>query len=114
MVAKLEEARMQYSAAGDDGFDREGSRQRFEEAFAWYGLDTRQGSPEEVAARIETNPIREEIVIALDRCLDTKDVRLVLCVPKANVRSVRRFKFTSSVAASPEASAVPGRRRRRA
>lgn len=33
----------------------------------------------------------EAIAIALDRCLDTKDVRLVLCVPKVNVRSIRRF-----------------------
>lgn len=32
-----------------------------------------------------------KITIALDRCLDTKDVRLVLCIPKANVRQVRRF-----------------------
>ena len=41
MVAKLEEARMQLAAAGDAGWDKDGSRQRFEEAFAWYGLDVR-------------------------------------------------------------------------
>lgn len=34
----------------------------------------------------------KSITIALDRCIDTKDVRLALCVPKANVRSVRRFR----------------------
>jgi hypothetical protein len=33
----------------------------------------------------------KEITIALDRCMDTSDVRLVLCVPKANVRSIRRL-----------------------
>jgi hypothetical protein len=31
------------------------------------------------------------ITIALDRCIDTANVRLVLCVPKANVRSIQRF-----------------------
>jgi hypothetical protein len=28
----------------------------------------------------------KEVTIALDRCLDTEDVRLVLCVPKARRR----------------------------
>lgn len=35
---------------------------------------------------------RKSITIALDRCLNTQDVRLVLCVPKANVRAIRRFR----------------------
>jgi hypothetical protein len=34
----------------------------------------------------------EKITLALDRCLDTKDVRLVLCIPKANVRQIRRMR----------------------
>ena len=33
----------------------------------------------------------KSITIALDRCLDNGDVRLVLCVPKANVLEVRRL-----------------------
>src|SRR5207248_1217174 len=53
MVAKLEEAGAQRAAPGKEGFDKEGSRQRFEEAFAWYGLDVRQGTPEKAAARVE-------------------------------------------------------------
>ncbi len=33
----------------------------------------------------------KEIVIALDRCLDNGDLRLVLYIPKENVRSVHYF-----------------------
>jgi hypothetical protein len=69
------------------------------------------GACENESAGVLVREDRKEIVIALDRCLDTKDVRLVLCVPKANVRSVRRFKVTSSSAA---ASAAPSPKRRRA
>jgi serine/threonine-protein kinase len=67
MVARMEDAGAQRAAPGKEGFDKEGSRQRFEEAFAWYGLDVRQGTPEEVAARVADSPISEELVIALDR-----------------------------------------------
>ena len=68
MVARLEEARLQLAEAGaDDGFDKEGSRKRLEEAFAWYGLDVKQDSPDAIAARIVASPIREEIVIGLAR-----------------------------------------------
>jgi hypothetical protein len=31
------------------------------------------------------------ITLALDRCLDTGEVRLILTIPRENVRSVRRF-----------------------
>lgn len=34
---------------------------------------------------------KKSITLALDRCLDTDGVRSTLCIPKANVRSIRRF-----------------------
>ena len=53
--------------------------------------DALTGPCENESAGLPVKEDEKEIVIALDRCLDTKDIRLVLCVPKANVRSVRRF-----------------------
>lgn len=50
------------------------------------------GICENESAGVLLSEDKKSITIALDRCLDTKDVRLVLCVPKANVRSVRRFR----------------------
>jgi hypothetical protein len=46
---------------------------------------------ENESAGVVVKEDEEAITIALDRCLDTKDVRLVLCVPKTNVRSIRHF-----------------------
>lgn len=34
----------------------------------------------------------KSVTIALDRCIDTDGIRCTLCVPKVNVRSIRRFK----------------------
>jgi hypothetical protein len=34
----------------------------------------------------------DSVSVALDRCLDTKNLRQVLCVPKANIRVFRRMK----------------------
>jgi len=31
------------------------------------------------------------ITLALDRCIDTGGLRCTLCIPKANIRSIRRF-----------------------
>ncbi len=64
-VARLEEARLQFAAAGELGFDPAGSRQQFADVFADYGLG--QGTPAEVAARIKASDIRDAFVIALDR-----------------------------------------------
>ncbi len=50
------------------------------------------GICENESAGVLLEESRESVTIALDRCLDTADVRLVLCVPKANVRHIRRFK----------------------
>ncbi len=72
------------------------------------------GTCENESAGVVVKEDDKEITIALDRCLDTKDVRLVLCVPKANVRSIQRFTITSSAAASRPASVEPDRKRRRA
>lgn len=35
---------------------------------------------------------KKSITIALDRCLETKGLRCTLCIPKANVRSIKRMK----------------------
>jgi len=32
------------------------------------------------------------ITVALDRCLGTQGLRCTLCIPKVNVRSVKRFR----------------------
>jgi len=52
----------------------------------------------------------DKITLAVDRSLETQNVRLVLCIPKANVREIRRFPATSSSAAP--SGAARGRRRR--
>ena len=57
------------------------------------------GTCENESAGVLVKEDDKEIIIALDRCLDTKDIRLVLCVPKANVRSIRRFNVASSAVA---------------
>lgn len=33
----------------------------------------------------------DKITIALDRCIDTGNIRLAICIPRANVRSVQYF-----------------------
>jgi hypothetical protein len=34
---------------------------------------------------------KKSITIALDRCLDTSGLRCTLCIPRVNIRCVRRF-----------------------
>ena len=65
MVVRLEEARL--PSAGEDDLDGKSSCKRFEEAFGWYGLDVRQGSAEEVAARVAASSLREELTLSLAR-----------------------------------------------
>jgi len=50
------------------------------------------GSLENESAGVLVQEDKRTITIPLDRCLDTKDVRLVLSIPKVNVRSIRRFR----------------------
>jgi Flp pilus assembly protein TadD len=67
MIAKLEEARLAYAAIGENGFDPQGSRRLFAEAFAWYGLDIGQAArDEQVAAEIKAHALHQELVAALD------------------------------------------------
>ena len=33
----------------------------------------------------------ESITLSLDRCIDTGGLRSTICIPKVNVRSIRRF-----------------------
>ena len=35
---------------------------------------------------------KKSITIALDHCLDTDGVRCTLCIPKVNVRKIKRWK----------------------
>jgi hypothetical protein len=55
-------------------------------------------SPKEAAGILENESAgvlvaedKKSITIALDRCLDTESLRCTLCIPKVNVRSIRRF-----------------------
>lgn len=36
----------------------------------------------------------DKITLAVDRCLDTKEIRMVLCIPMVNVRRVRLVEIT--------------------
>lgn len=68
----------------------------------WFDSSITQGettTAEEAAGILENESagvlIREDkkcITIALDRCLGTGGLRCTLCIPKVNVRRVRRFK----------------------
>ncbi len=91
MVAKLEDASAHFKAADVDGYyDAEGSRKKFEAAFRWYGLTVLSGRPEEVAARIEASPLREELVIALDRWA-TVSAFIFTVVRKAEATALRNI-----------------------
>jgi len=49
------------------------------------------GTCENESAGVLIREDRKTITIALDRCIDTKDIRLALCIPKVNILRVRRF-----------------------
>src|SRR5439155_4839297 len=74
MVAQLEEARLQGSAAGPEGFDYTGADQAYAAAFASYGLNLETLAPAEAAERIRTSPIRTQLVAALDNWAHVKKV----------------------------------------
>ncbi len=57
-----------------------------------YSLDDLTGYTENESTGILLESTEDHITIALDRCIDTGNVRLVLCIPKVNVRSIRYFK----------------------
>lgn len=54
--------------------------------------DDISGFCENESAGLLVREDEQSITLALDRCIDTADVRCVLCIPKANVRTVRRFR----------------------
>lgn len=51
----------------------------------------------------------DKITLSVDRSLETQNVRLVICIPKANVREIQRFRVTSS--RQPSSLVSRGRRR---
>lgn len=78
-------------------------RKRVELAYVrWFDSAIYKGEacqPDEISGFCENETagllLREDdnaVWIALDRCLDTQDVRCVLCIPKANVLQVRHLK----------------------
>jgi hypothetical protein len=68
----------------------------------WFDSSITQGetrTAEEAAGMLENESagvlIREDkkcITIALDRCIETGGLRCTLCIPKVNIRRIKRFK----------------------
>lgn len=68
----------------------------------WFDSAIYQGrafAPEELGGFCENessgllvSESKDEVTIALDRCLDTNDLRLVLCIPRANIRFLRKVR----------------------
>jgi hypothetical protein len=57
-----------------------------------YSADEVTGYLENESSGLLVEETKDSVTIALDRCLETKNLRLVLCVPKANIRAMRKFK----------------------
>jgi serine/threonine-protein kinase len=68
MAARLDEAMFQSAAAGEGGFDEEGSLRSYEAAFAWYAspLELHGAATDELAALVAASAIRERLLVALD------------------------------------------------
>jgi tetratricopeptide (TPR) repeat protein len=67
MAQRLEEARLQLTAANADGhFDSEGCIEAYAAAFAWYGLDVEHGDADSAAEFIRSRSIPMQLVAALD------------------------------------------------
>jgi hypothetical protein len=47
---------------------------------------------EDESSGILVRETKDDVAIAPDRCIDTKNLRLVLCIPRANNRAMRKFK----------------------
>lgn len=50
------------------------------------------GVLENESAGVVVKEDRKCITIAMDRCLGTQGLRCTLCVPKVNIRSIKRFR----------------------
>jgi tetratricopeptide (TPR) repeat protein len=68
MTSRLDEALFQSAAAGEEGFDDEGSLRLYEAAFAWYVEPLRlpAATTEELRALVAASAIRERLLVALD------------------------------------------------
>lgn len=57
--------------------------------------DEIDGYSEMESAGLLVSETKDSITIALDRSLKYRTIRLVLCVPKVNIRKIKRFKVPS-------------------
>jgi serine/threonine protein kinase/Tfp pilus assembly protein PilF len=73
LAPKLEEARLQLSAAAAEGFDFVGADAAYAKAFREHHLDVTELDPDEAAERIRASAIRTHIVVALDNWSSIKD-----------------------------------------
>lgn len=68
----------------------------------WFDSSSTRGetfAPEDAAGILENESVgrlvaedRTCVTIALDRCLGTEGLRCTLCIPKVNIRTIRRLK----------------------
>ena len=68
----------------------------------WFDSSITQGEtchPDDAAGILENESggliVKEDktsITLAMDRCLGTQGLRCTLCIPKVNIRSVKRFR----------------------
>ena len=54
--------------------------------------DDAAGILENESAGVLIKEDKKSLTLALDRCLGTQGVRCTLCIPRVNIRSIRRFK----------------------
>ena len=54
--------------------------------------DDAAGILENESAGVLIREDKKTITLALDRCLDTGGLRCTLCIPKVNIRRIRRYK----------------------
>jgi serine/threonine-protein kinase len=73
LVARLEDARLQASATMGTEFDYAGEDQAYGQAFAEYGLNISERSPEKAAGRIRASAIRAHLIAALDEWVYAKE-----------------------------------------
>jgi hypothetical protein len=55
-------------------------------------IEEASGILENESAGVLVAEDKRSVTIAMDRCLGTQGLRCTLCIPKVNVRSIRRFR----------------------
>lgn len=55
-------------------------------------VDDAAGILENESVGIVVHEDKNSITLALDRCIETGGLRCTICIPKVNVRRIRRFK----------------------